>query len=694
MSGFKLTVRKKLLLLSVAVLSIPYVGFEYLRELESYLRDSLEAALVDAAVAVAGPLHNQEELFPVTAEPAGETLFVHKLTHPIELDGYTEDWLSYISWSDAYYSSGTDIPQTLSFRFIISRYQQLYYALLQVEDSEVVYRDAGVPGAVDNDHVVLVFTTPEGTSKRYYFSPSEPGEFSPFEKVARHDEFGFEVDEILSVTNIRGVWRQSDNGYHLEMSIPVNIVGERLGIIVNNVDDPQRREPAGSAGTAGEETANRPGRILQSSQQIEEIIRTYSRVDGRRIWVLDSRARVLASAGSLEKELPSSTANILYNLILPPVHQRFSDDLSGASRLQGDEINTALSGSPDSRWRTSPDGKAIIVSAAVPVRINDAVRGLVVVEETTGNIQMQQRQAMVSLFNKTLLVFLVVTALLLIFATRLSMRIRQLGQQAGAAIDRHGRVVGNFHASHASDEIGDLSRNYAAMLDRLRQYNDYLENMAGRLSHELRTPIAVVQSSLEQLDESNDMADRDKYLQRARQGITRLNTIVTRLSEATRLEQALQTAEMQQADVKTLLESCIEGYRTAYPDICFTLGLPDTELLRPLAPDLFVQMLDKLIQNAMDFRKGPEAVDVRLEAGPHGWAIHVTNYGSALPASMQQKMFDSMISMREKKDSDGPHLGLGLYIVKLVAGFHHGTASAANLPAGNGVMFTVRFPAS
>jgi len=688
----KLTIRKKLLLLSVAVLGIPYAGLEYLRELESYLRDSLEAALVDAATAVAGPLHDQQDLFPEPVGSDSKPLFVHELTHPIELDGYTDDWMSYISWSDTYYSTAAADP-VLAFRFIISRYRQFYYALLQVEDTKTVYREPGMPGTTDNDHVVLVFTSPGGELKRYYFSPLEPGEFRPFEKVPRFDEFGFKINDINYITNIMGVWRESENGYQLEMSIPVSATGDRMGIIVNNVDDPQQRNLVSSAGTAGEDTAARPGKILQSSREIEQIIRRYARVDGRRIWVLDNRAQVLASAGSLEKELPVSKVNILYNLILPPLNQRFSDDHSGVSRLQGEEISSALSGRPDSRWRTSPDGKAIIVSAAVPVLVDGKVGGLVVVEETTGSIQMQQRQAMVSLFNKTLLVFLVVTVLLLVFATRLSMRIRRLEQEAGAAIDGQGRVTGSFRAGSSGDEIGDLSRNYAAMLERLRQYNDYLENMAGRLSHELRTPIAVVQSSLEQLNESPGTADRGKYLQRAKQGIARLNTIVTRLSEATRLEQALQTAATEQTDVRTLLENCVEGYRGAYPQVSFTLVVPETAPVRPLAPDLFVQMLDKLIRNAIDFRQGPEPVRIELTVEPDSWAIHITNFGSSLPVSMQQRMFDSMVSLREKKDNGEPHLGLGLYVVKLIAGFHHATVSAANLHGGNGVIFTVRFPA-
>ncbi|MEX2353878.1 MAG: hypothetical protein WD709_06790, partial [Gammaproteobacteria bacterium] len=330
----KLTIRTKLLFLSIAVLSIPYVGFEYLREVERYLRDSLETSLVDAAIAVAGPLYDQDEFFPAMPGPANETIFVHKMPHPIQLDGYTEDWQSYISWSDTYVSeSGDEDP--FSFRFIISRYQQYYYALLQVRDDQLVYREPGDPAATDNDHVKLVFTDPAGMLKTYHFSPADTGELSPFEIITRYDEFGFGVEEVNYITNIRAVWREMEGGYNLEIIMPANLFGERLGIIVNDVNDPVTRQIVASAATAGRRTAVNPGRILQSSPQIEKIVENYARTEGRRIWILDNRGQVLASAGELEKDLPQVPVNFFYNLILPPVHENFSDDLSGASRLQG-----------------------------------------------------------------------------------------------------------------------------------------------------------------------------------------------------------------------------------------------------------------------------------------------------------------------------------------------------------------------
>jgi K+-sensing histidine kinase KdpD len=59
---------------------------------------------------------------------------------------------------------------------------------------------------------------------------------------------------------------------------------------------------------------------------------------------------------------------------------------------------------------------------------------------------------------------------------------------------------------------------------------------------------------------------------------------------------------------------------------------------------------------------------------------------------MRTRLFESMISMREATGAVTPHLGLGLYVARLIAEFHGGTIAASNLPSGDGVALGVRFP--
>jgi two-component system, OmpR family, sensor histidine kinase ChvG len=65
--------------------------------------------------------------------------------------------------------------------------------------------------------------------------------------------------------------------------------------------------------------------------------------------------------------------------------------------------------------------------------------------------------------------------------------------------------------------------------------------------------------------------------------------------------------------------------------------------------------------------------------------ITVSNEGPALPMEMQEQLFDSMVSVRPQQGGDEAHLGLGLYIVRLIAEFHNGSARLENRPDGKGV---------
>lgn len=671
----------------MAVLSLPFVGFEYLREMERHMRDTLETSMLDAARAVAGSLHGRTELLPVTHDDT-PPLYVHRLRHPIHLDGYSDDWQDFLEWSERYVNPVD--PASLSFRLILARDDDDLYALLQVDDQDLIYQRPDSLDSRDGDHVELVVVDRRGQLRRFYFAPSAPGSLQPFEISIERDEYDFEYEVQRYVTFISGYWQERDNGYTLEIRLPL---GEyrRLGFIVHDIDDPDTRTRAASVGTAGVHTATRPNTLLESEPRIEALIRNQAPGAGRRVWVLNEHGQVLASSGSLRRDLQPQSGQYLYNLILPPPPRFFADDLAGASRLAGDEVTAALTGQAATGWRDSPDGQAVIASAAVPVWMNDEPSGAVVVEETTHQIQMLQREALASLVNKTLLAYGVVTVLLLGFATRLSLRLRSLSREAEQAIDRHGRVVGDVNASAAADEIGDLSRRFATMLGRLREYNDYLEGMAGRLAHELRTPLAVVQSSLENLDGASG-SEREVFLERARTGIRQLNTLITRLSEAARLEQALQTAETELVDLAQLLNGCVEGYRLAYPGRDFEVQGCETPLPVQAAPDLLVQLLDKLVANANDFAEPETPVRIELAREPATAHIHVINRGPLLPDEMQGQLFNSLVSVRRREQNGEPHLGLGLYLARLIAEFHGGRLHADNLKDNSGVRFTVIIP--
>jgi len=286
----------------------------------------------------------------------------------------------------------------------------------------------------------------------------------------------------------------------------------------------------------------------------------------------------------------------------------------------------------------------------------------------------------------TLVATLLVAATLLGYASWLSRRIRRLSIAAEDALDNDPLRL-TLPSAHDGDEIGDLSRSFAYVLRQLAEYNEYLRSLASKLSHELRTPLAIVTSSLENLEHEplND-ASAD-YAARARDGADRLRRILAAMSEASRVEELMAHSEPEVFDLSAVLRATVAAYRDVYPERQFVLTTDLDEAPVRGSPELVIQMLDKLVDNAVDFSAAGDTVAVGLDRDDQSLRLSVANPGPQLPERMRAQLFDSMVSVRANDDQ---HLGLGLYIAKLIAEGHDGAIAASN--TDDGVRFDVSIP--
>jgi len=462
----------------------------------------------------------------------------------------------------------------------------------------------------------------------------------------------------------------------------------------------QEQTLLGIARAAATALHERPQLLASASgrdDDVDAILRGLQRSSSR-VWVVDRGYQVIASAGSLRRAADVASEAPWWQLLVGWLIPRPTEDFTEAQPedvlATGPDVAAALQGTPATNTRRTKDGRAVVMSAAHPIWNGDEVSGAVVAEETTNSAMSVKSAALERLLVLTLAVFAGAGAVLTVFATRLSVRIRRLRDEAESAIDARGRIRRLASGSNAADEIGDLSRSFSAVLERLAQHHAYLESMAGRLSHELRTPIAVVRSSLENLKLGQSAGGRESstYIERAEEGLQRLNRILERMTEASRLELSLRTAERERYDLVPVVRGCVDGYRIAYPQAAFALVLPERRMEVEGSPDLAAQLLDKLVENAVDFSPPGEPVRVSLEEASGEVVLAIANQGPALPEAMRGRLFDSMISVREARATATPHLGIGLYVARLIAEFHGGSIAAADLPSGGGVALVVRLP--
>ncbi len=708
MKKFRFSLNTKLLLFSISILFIPWIGYQYVSGMEAFLKTSVEDTISNRAHSIAIVLQQQTDIIEtqssvVNIDNNSEHLYLRSLDKPVQLDGYTDDWHFnddlFQEYSEQHILKKSDghHPGSLHFSQATGSYNQHLYAVFRVSDDRIIYQDPNNQHINHCDHLRIALQTADGDFQRYYMSTIAPGRLSA-QRMPNNPDNSL---PIAPETRIQGAWQETADGYTLEIRIPLSMIGNKLSFAINDVDDPENEKNARLIGSSSTEQLSALSTIMVPSNNLEKLLQTLG-MESSRIWVIDKNKRVLALSGNLRTvksidnshlSFPGMLLAAFYRLILPQPTTAFEDILSGASKLNGREIESALKGQPVISWRETADNNATILTATYPINHNNEVIGAVMLEQNSQRILLLQNHALEKLINLSIPVFIGGTLLIVLFASRLTTRISQLRDQTEQAISHDGKVVAAYKASAANDEIGDLSRTFSDLLSRLHQYNRYLETMASKLSHELRTPLSVVSSSLDNLEQTRPETVGDTYMSRAKQGLLRLNDIINRLSEATRLEQALQQAEKEALDLTHLVTGCVEGYRGAYSDKQFVLTHDGEPMMILAAPDLMVQMLDKLIANAVDFSLENTPINITLSYDPgQHIRLDISNQGPQLPADMQDKLFDSMVSVREQK-TPSSHLGLGLFIVKLIVDYHEAKVNASNLDNPQGVKFSLIFSA-
>ena len=341
---------------------------------------------------------------------------------------------------------------------------------------------------------------------------------------------------------------------------------------------------------------------------------------------------------------------------------------------------------PRDGFATQETGRAV-VSVAHPIFSGSVQTGAIILQQGTDAILSLTNQAMIRLITLTLIVTIGVALVLLGYASWLSARIRHLSSAAERALDKK-HVRTSLPSALAEDEIGDLSRSFSSVLQQLGNYNDYLQTLASKLSHELRTPLTIVKSSLENLEHESLSKESAVYTARAKEGVERLRKILSAMSEASRTEELIENVEPEKFDLDKVLESTLAAYADAWPERGFSYLNRSTDAIVFGSPELVIQMLDKLADNAVDFSTVGDEIQVALDSSPEYAEISIFNPGPSLPDNMRTQLFHSMVSVR---GGDGKrHLGLGLYVARLIAEGHNGSISADNTDGG--VTFTVSLP--
>ena len=671
-----MNLKRQLLLVSVLTLMLPWAGYEFIRETESALRGTQQQMLAGTARALAGSMTRFQEEFPVrdaTFAP-GDQLYIHPLGSRPSIDGYFDDWP--LERDSLRTMRGADGPVHVA----LGEFGSGIYLYVEVVDRDVMYADSQSiildAGSRHADRVNFVSSSPPYLDETIAFAAEAPGRILSYKQTA----YGFAPEPAITA-----FWQDVPDGYQLEARIPSALLGTHLGVVVSNTDDTAKPGVRSSSFEG-----STPGQAARRLPDLDAVVVSLVQ-PGMRLLLTDTAGWRIAAAGEIDNESMrasgSGFARRIYDLLVESGKEAAFAQPDPQGREQQTYVSSALSGRETAAWFRSDESGRAVVAVAAPVQANGATLGAVVLQQGTDAVLSLTNEGLARLINVTLITALVVAGVLLGYATWLSRRIRRLSIAAEAALDNEA-LQSALPSALAEDEIGDLSRSFSSVLKQLGDYNDYLRSLASKLSHELRTPLAIVTSSLENLEHEPLNEASMGYTSRAREGADRLRRILAAMSEASRVEELMANAEPEAFDLKSVLDSTITAYRDVYKDRSFSFdcGIDKAETLG--SPELLIQMLDKLVDNAVDFSVDGDMIKLGLTPADESFVLTVENPGPPLPEKMRTQMFDSMVSMRSGKNTK--HLGLGLYVARLIAAGHGGSIEAHNTDGG--VVFEVTLP--
>jgi two-component system sensor histidine kinase ChvG len=366
------------------------------------------------------------------------------------------------------------------------------------------------------------------------------------------------------------------------------------------------------------------------------------------------------------------------------------------------EIAQAKMGEPVAGTRRDEMGERV-VSVSIPIQHVRAVLGVLTLE--AGDVDQ-----IIAAERKALLPFaLIAAATTLISSFLLNRLVAQPVLRMASAADRvrldGARAISLPDISSRKDELGDLSRALEEMTDSMSERMDAIERFAADVAHEIKNPLTSIRSAIETLDLVSDPAARARLLNILQQDVTRLDRLVTDISNASRLDAELSRDAPKAFELNLLLAEVIHLYEAqlrpgeAPGSVRVTFDAKAApQHARIVARETPMgQVFRNLIDNARSFSAADGEVRVTLARDPglrdhhNRLIVTVDDDGPGIPPDNLETIFERFYTSRPKGKAFGGNSGLGLSIARQIIEAHGGTMRAENRKDGEGQVVGARF---
>ena len=648
---------------SIFLVLLPWFGFHFIGKIEQSLLQGQEEAQSMVASAIATALKGYTSFFDVDKNAH----YVYPVKQSITVDGYDgddEDWYRLRQQFTSYENSALSLLLVDDEKFL--------YAYLKVKDKNIVYRNPRYIPLDSSDHIRLEYLDRDDKHRRLVLLTEGQGKLSVYE--VKQDWKTWKNGNNINA--VAAVWRETDTGYDVELKLPRNWLepNQRLSLSVVDVFGENERNPDTIVATYRRDDSGLNPLLFQS-HEISSVIKNLTEFDSR-ICVIDKYRRIRAVIGG--QKISSSFCQSKDKVSEKWRHSVLTGSAQVTSIMEDDET---------------------LIVATQPVFDGDEIIGAVLVGKNSRQILSRHRDTLLDVILATLVLFFLIIIGLFVFSSWLASRINRLKNQTASLIDESGRFIRHIDLTDArdKDEIGELSRSFSSLLDKLNGYASFLETVPRMLRHEILNPVNTISMSLQYLQKQGlpQQGEAGKLapgIDAACHAVGQLQLIVSSLTEAASIDEALTQDEVDSFDIAALLTEYVHNSQLKHKDSKLRYhGEQSGAFVR--GNDIrIVQLLDKLKDNAIDFALPGSEVSFQLDMShAEQVIIRVKNEGVTIPQERLDVLFQGMISHRPVK-SDAPHLGIGLYVAHKIAQFHHGQLQIANRRDKQGVEVVLTLP--
>jgi two-component system, OmpR family, sensor histidine kinase BaeS len=242
--------------------------------------------------------------------------------------------------------------------------------------------------------------------------------------------------------------------------------------------------------------------------------------------------------------------------------------------------------------------------------------------------------------------------------------------------------------SRSSFETLTLAQNFNTMAEALERAQQQRRDMTADIAHELRTPLGVMNSRLEALEDGVIPFDLPEV-----QKLQHHTKLLIRLVEDLRVLSLADSGQLEihprAFDLATNARIAVGGFEARAN--AANVGL---ELLAPSSvmftgdPDRITQVISNLISNALQHTPAAGKISIKLEQSDQ-IKLEVRDSGPGIPEDQLERIFDRFHRIDASRSRASGGTGLGLAIVRTLVELHHGTVKASNGPDGGAIFCVV-----